>query len=96
MIFTPLSHPNPEVHRKLLAQSINQLIPIVKSLSLASSATTTVVADERMSAEKMAILVPTSSAASTENYFITPGDKRFTVNHSSASTARNFQYLIVG
>lgn len=96
MIFAPITHPNSEVHRKVLAQAINQLMPVIKSLSLTSSSTTTVVADERMSPEKMAVLVPTSTAASTENYFITVGDQSFTVNHSSASTARNFQYYIVG
>jgi DeoR/GlpR family transcriptional regulator of sugar metabolism len=92
----PVRHSNSEEHRRLIASTVNQLISVVKTIALTDSSTTTDITDERASADKIVMLVPTNAAAAAENTFITMGNQTFTITHSSASTTRNFQYYIAG
>jgi len=92
----PVRHSNSEEHRRLIASTVNQLIRVVKIITLTNSSTTTVVNDEKASTDKIVMLVPTNAAAAAENTFITMGNQTFTITHSSASTTRNFTYYIEG
>jgi DeoR/GlpR family transcriptional regulator of sugar metabolism len=92
----PVRHSDSAEHRRLIAQTVNQLIPAVQDLTLTTSSTTTVTADDRVSADKTIVLVATNALAAAENTFITTGDKTFTITHASAGTTRTFKYFVIG
>ncbi len=90
----PVSHANEIAHRRLIAQQVNRNIAIVKTVTLETSSTTTSVIDEQMGVDKMVILTPLDANAASENIFVTNANGSFTLTHSSAGTARQFNYLI--
>ncbi len=91
----PVVHTDPAAHRRLIAQALNNIIPVVKSVTLTLASTTTTVTDERMGEDRTVLLMPTTSAASSENYYLqTKNNGSFVLNHASAGTTRTFDYVI--
>ena len=79
----------------LFTQSFNDLSP--SSATLTTSSTTTVVADDRMNTDKTVIAIPTNSDAVADMPALTAkADGSFTWTHSSDTTTRTFDYVIVG
>lgn len=67
----------------------------VNTLSLASSATTTVVSHPACSSTSHVSLSPTNAAAKTEGIpQVTPGNGTFTLTHSSSGSSRTYSYAI--
>ena len=93
----PITHANETEHRRKMAMQINLLIPVVKSVTLATSSTTTTVTDEKMGKAKTVQLIPTNANAAAENIHLsTKNDGSFVLTHTSAGTTRTFDYFIVG
>ena len=97
MNYVPVNHVNSDAHRRLLAQTINQLIPTVQTVTLTTSSTTTSVTDVRMGTGRMVILTPTNALAAAEDIWVsTKANGSFILTHASAGTTRTFDYLIEG
>ncbi len=79
-------------------ESLTQLQPKRGTCSLDSGGvnTTTTVTDPRVGQDSVILLSPTSSAASSENWYISAvNDGSFVVTHSAAGTSRTFGYAII-
>lgn len=97
MINVPVNHSNADQHRRLLAGAINQLIPVVKSVVLTLTSTTTTVTDERMGEDKSVILIPIDADAASEDIYLSSKlNGSFVLTHSSAGTTRTYDYIIIG
>lgn len=88
-------------YNRLSANAINGLLDgklnSVGSITLTNSSTTTTLSDARIGGNSTILLMPTSSDAANENWYITGIDKQTaTINHSSDTTTRTFQYVIIG
>ena len=67
------------------------------SITLANSATTTTLSDDRIGGDSVILLMPTTSDASTVTIHVTGRQKGpATLNHASATTTRSFDYVIFG
>lgn len=71
------------------------------TVTLANSATTTVVADYLVGPESAILFMPTTAAAAAElaaggMYVSARAANTFTITHASASTTRSFTYVVVG
>lgn len=87
---------NDQIRR--INEALTQLQPKSGSLSLDSGGvnTTTTVTDPRVGQDSVVLLSPTSSAASTENWYISAvNDGSFVVTHSAAGTTRTFGYVVI-
>lgn len=93
----PVTHSNESTHRRFIAEAVNQLIPVVKSVTFTLSSTTTTVIDEKMGEDKTVVLIPTSADAASENWHLsTKSNGSFVIAHTNAVTSRTFDYLITG
>lgn len=92
----PTTNQNSEEHRRQIASLANQLIPVVQSVTLTPSSTTTAVTDERMGEDRTVLLIPTNANAAGENWHIAKANGSFTITHSSAATVRTFDYIVIG
>ena len=60
-------------------------------------ATTPTVEDYRVSADSVILFVPITSAASSENIWVSARSKNsFSITHASASTTRTYAYAVIG
>ena len=67
------------------------------SITLANSATTTTLSDDRIGGDSVILFMPTTSEASTVTIHVTGRQKgQATLNHASATTTRSFDYVIFG
>tara|TARA_R100000656_G_C3862961_1_gene110348 strand:+ start:232 stop:540 length:309 start_codon:yes stop_codon:yes gene_type:complete len=67
------------------------------SVTLANSATTTTLSDDRIGGDSVILFMPTTSDASTVTIHVTGRQKgQATLNHASATTTRSFDYVIFG
>ena len=67
------------------------------SVTLANSATTTTLSDDRIGSNSVILFMPTTSDASTVTIHVTGRQKgQATLNHASATTTRSFDYVIFG
>ncbi len=67
------------------------------SVTLANSATTTTLSDDRIGGNSVILFMPTTSDASTVTIHVTGRQKgQATLNHASATTTRSFDYVIFG
>ena len=67
------------------------------SVTLANSATTTTLSDDRIGGNSVILFMPTTSDASTVSIHVTGRQKgQATLNHASATTTRSFDYVIFG
>ena len=97
MNFVKTTHADERAHRRELADAINLLIPVVQSVTLTTSSTTTTVTDARMGSDKTVLLIPTNSNAASENWHLsTKGNGSFVITHANAGTTRTFDYIIIG
>lgn len=80
------------------ANKINELIDgQTGTVTLATSATTTIVQDSRCGPRSFVSLFPSTASASAEAPYVVPAQGSFTVHHSSSTASdRTFGYLIVG
>lgn len=93
----PVSNVNSEAHRRQIAQTINLLIPVVKSIALTTSSATTTITDEKMGEDKTVVLIPTDSDAASENWYLSSKlNGSFVITHSNNALTRTFDYTIVG
>ena len=96
MISVPIRHQHDDAHRRLLAEAINQLIPVIKSVVLTTSSATTTVTDDKMGTSKTVILLPTDVGASTEDWYISSKlNGSFVITHANNGTTRTFDYVII-
>ena len=67
------------------------------SVTLANSATTTTLSDDRIGGNSVILFMPTTSDASTVTIHVTGRQKgQATLNHASATTTSSFDYVIFG
>ena len=67
------------------------------SVTLANSATTTTLSDDRIGGNSVILFMQTTSDASTVTIHVTGRQKgQATLNHASATTTRSFDYVIFG
>ena len=67
------------------------------SVTLANSATTTTLSDDRIRGNSVILFMPTTSDASTVTIHVTGRQKgQATLNHASATTPRSYDNLILG
>lgn len=93
----PLVHGNSSAHRRQISQMVNQLIPVVKSITLTPHSSTTTIIDERMGQDKTVLFIPTNASASSEQWYLSSkSNGSLVITHSSDSTARTFDYVILG
>ena len=92
---------NQDEQNRLTANAINGIldgkINSTESITLTNSSTTTTLTDARIGGDSMILLMPQSSDAASENWYITGIDKQTaTINHSSDTTTRTFKYVVIG
>jgi hypothetical protein len=102
----PLVHGNETEHRRLLAESINEILfgrlNNVGSVTLTANQATTAVTDIKVGGASKIFLTPTTASAATEVgsggiYISAVGDGTFTITHANnATTDRTFDYAIFG
>jgi len=93
----PVVHSSDIEHRRLIAQLANQLIPVIKTVTLTLTSTTTTVTDEQMGEDRTVLLIPTNSNAASENIHLSSKlNGSFVLTHASAGTTRNYDYIIIG
>lgn len=97
----PAYYPDVEEHRRLLANSLNNVIEgkinSTGSVTLTNSSATTTLSDDRIGIDSVILIMPTTSAASTENIYFSSQDKgTVTLNHTSDTTTRTFKYVVIG
>jgi len=102
----PLVHGDEVEHRRLLAQSQNEMLfgrmNNVGTVTLTANQATTVVTDKKVGGASKIFLTPTSASAATEwgagsIYISAVGDGSFTITHVNSATAdRTFDYAIFG
>ncbi len=91
----PVRHTDPAAHRRLIAQQVNYITPVVKAITLTLASATTTVIDEKMGEDRSILLTPTNSAAASENYYLqTKSNGSFVLGHANAGTTRTFDYII--
>lgn len=71
------------------------------SVTLTNSATSTAVTDYRVGPDTVILFMPTTSAGATElaaggMYVSTRAKFTFTITHSSDTTTRSFDYVVIG
>ena len=91
-------------HRRQLAHSVGELIDghgnNGGSFVIASTDTSTVVADPRVGLDTVIVLMPTNAAGATEYgagtlYVSARGAGSFTVTSTATAAARNFDYAVL-
>jgi hypothetical protein len=97
----PAYYPDVEEHRRLLANSLNNVIEgkinSTGSITLENSVTTTDLEDDRIGIDSVILLMPTTSDAAAENIYFSAQDKGVvTLNHTSNTTSRIFKYVVIG
>jgi len=93
----PVRHGNSAIHRRVLADAINALMPVVQSGTLTLSSTTTAITDERMGDDKTVVIIPTNAAMGAEAWALTTkSNGSFVLTHASSGTSRTFDYIILG
>lgn len=102
----PVAHGDETEHRRLLAQSINEILfgrlNNVGTVTLTANQATTAITDLKVGAASKVFLTPTSASAATEVgsgglYISAVGDGTFTITHANNATAdRTFAYAIFG
>ena len=97
----PAYYPDVEEHRRLIVNSLNNVIEgkinSTGSITLTDSVTTTDLEDDRIGIDSVILLMPTTSDAATENIYFTAQDKgTVTLNHTSDVTSRIFKYIVIG
>ena len=97
----PAYYPDVEEHRRLLANSLNNVIEgkinSTGSITLEDSVTTTDLEDDRIGIDSVILLMPTTSDAAAENIHFSAQDKgTVTLNHTSNTTSRIFKYVVIG
>ena len=81
------------VVNNILDGKINSTGPV----TLANSATTTTLSDDRIGEDSVILFMPTTADASSVNIHVTGRQKgQATLNHASATTTRSFDYVIFG
>lgn len=99
-----LSSPDPDAHRTVIAQAVNNLIAgklrVTGSFSLAAGATTTVVGDNLFESIMVPLLIPMSATAATAlavTYVSNRTKGAFTLTHdNTADVDRIFAYVRLG
>ena len=96
----PAYYPDVEEHRRLLANSLNNVIEgkinSTGSITLEDSVTTTDLEDD-IGIDSVILLMPTTSDAAAENIHFSAQDKgTVTLNHTSDTTSRIFKYVVIG
>ena len=86
-----------EVVNNILAGKMNA----TASVTLTNSATSTAVTDYRVGPESVVLFMPTTADGATElaaggMYVSTRAKNTFTITHSSATTTRSFDYVVIG
>lgn len=70
---------------------------IAGSFTLTANTTSTIVVDPRVGSDSVVLTMPKSANAAAENLYITIGNDAFTVVHANtATTDRNFDYVVLG
>lgn len=100
----PRDHPDEKVHRALIASAVNGLIDgkldVIGTVTLAASATTTTVSDNKFESGMVPLFVPTTSnaAGALSGLYVSARTKgEFTLTHAStATTDRTFLYVRLG
>jgi len=92
---------NQDEYNRVSANAVNGLldgkINATGSITLTNSSTTTTLSDARIGGNSVIFLMPTSSDAANESWYITGIDKQTaTINHSSDTTTRTFKYAVFG
>ena len=101
---TPLAWYDEAEHRRILAESINELregkINAVGSITFTANAATTTLTDRRVGPNSRVLLMPTTENAATamNTWWITGrGDGTAVVNHANnAQTDRSFDFVVLG
>lgn len=85
---------------KHVARVVNDLVrqfDNTGTVTLKVSATTTIVMNPKVVASTVPLLIPADSNARAEQWFIqSVGMGQFTIGHASATTTRNFYYVLHG
>jgi hypothetical protein len=95
-----VTHADEVLHRRELAIAIQQLAKgrtnSAGTVTLTLASATTVVTDERAASDSAILLMPNDANAAVENWWITPANGSFTINHANNALTRTFKYAIVG
>ena len=100
----PVTWADDEEHRRLIANVVNSLrdgkINATGTVTLATSATSTVVTETRCGGDSIILLMPTTlnaAGALSTTFVSTVGKQTFTITHvSNSQNDRIFRYTIFG
>ena len=71
------------------------------SVTLTDNSATSVVTDQRVSADSVILFMPTNSGGATElasgsMYVSSRGKQTFTITNTNSATSRTFDYIVIG
>ena len=66
------------------------------AITLSTGTVSTVISNRFVGTGSVIAMMPTSSDAAAENYYITTTAGSFTITHSSGSSTRTFTYFVYG